>query len=249
MVGDKELAALRQIYYHLLVQLLWKEPEPEFVASLSEGLAERTEAAGQLHPRLGAGWRMIGEYLDKKSPAEVGDEFTRLFLGPYNVEVNPYESYYLAGGLFKEPLIEVRNFMAQTGMKKAGEDYAEPEDALAFELEIMNWLIQKQLDAKTNKAEQRWVEAQATFLKQHLLVWGPACARDIEGAESARFYKGAAALLVGLLEMDGAQFHGIGPEKVETLEEARKRHGGRRPWKGPTYDPNAISEPSGELES
>lgn len=249
MIGDKELAILRKLYYGLLVQLLWKEPDPKFVGSLKDGLDERGRAAGQLNKRLGEGWRTIGEYLDKYDVGEIADEYTKLFMGPYGAKVHPYESMYTAGGLFKGPLIEVRNFLGQIGLAKKEEDYAEPEDALAFELEIMNWLIQKQMEAKGEKEEQRWLDAQAEFLKCHLLVWGPTCAADIENAEIAKFYRGVGALLGGLLEMEEVNFHGIGPGKTESLEEARKRHGAKTDWDGPTYDPENIPEPSGKLDS
>lgn len=249
MIGDRELATLRKLYYSLLVQLLWKEPDQEFVASLRDGLEERARAAGHLNDRMGKGWRMIGKYLDISDLSGLAEEFTNLFMGPYGAKVNPYESLYAAGGLFKAPLIEVRDFMGRIGLKKTDEDYAEPEDALAFELEIMNWMIQKQMEAKNEKEEQRWLEAQGEFLKQHLLVWGPACAADIENAGSAKFYKGVGAILAGLLEMEVVNFHGIGPGKVETLEEARSRHGAKSTWEGPTYDPENITEPSGKLES
>lgn len=249
MIGDRELATLRKLYYSLLVQLLWKEPDPDFVTSLRDGLEERAQAAGHLNERMGEGWHMIGEYLDKFDVSALAEEFTYLFMGPHGAKVNPYESLYAAGGLFKAPLIEVRDFMGRHGLKKTDEDYAEPEDVLAFELEIMSWLIQKQMEAKGEKEEQRWVDAQAEFLKQHLLVWGPACAADIENAEIAKFYKGVGAILAGLLEMELVNFHGIGPDTVETLQEARSRHGAKSEWKGPTYDPENITEPSGKLES
>lgn len=249
MVGDTELATLRQLYYNLLVRLFWKEPDPEFVLSLKEGLDERARAAGQLNARMGEGWQTIGAFLDKSEPAQAAEEYTTVFVGPYGIEVNPYESFYLVGGYFKEPLVEVRDFMRRVGLKKNDEDYTDPEDSLAFELEIMNWLIRKQREAKSKKGEQRWLDAQAEFLKGHLLVWGPAVAGDIEKAGGAAFYRGVGALLAGLLEMDQIHFHGIGPEHIETLEEARKRHGSKGFWKGPTYDPENFSEPTGELES
>ena len=249
MIGDRELATLRKLYYSLLVQLLWKEPDLELVSSLKEGLDERARAAGHLNERLGEGWQIIGAYLKKSDLSNLAEEFTYLFMGPYGAKINAYESMYAAGGLFKAPLIEVRDFMDRVGLKKIDKDYAEPEDVLAFELEIMNWLIQKQMEAKGEKEEVRWLEAQADFLKRHLLVWGPACATDIENADIAQFYRGVGVLLGGLLEMEKLNFHGIGPESIESLEEARRRHGTKSGWKGPTFDPNKIAEPSGKLDS
>jgi TorA maturation chaperone TorD len=243
---DRELAGLRQTYYGLLVRLFWREPEADWIASLAEGLKERARAAGQLNERMGEGWRRVGEYLDGHNAAEVAEEFTKLFLNPFGAEVNPYESYYLVGNLFKEPLLEVRNFMAQVGLEKRDDEFPEPEDVLAFELEIMRWLIGKELDAEGPDDREGWVVSQAEFLKRHVLIWAPACARDIGAAEDSDFYKGATAILEGFLELERIQFHSIGPEKVETLEEARRRHGGKRSWRGPTFDPGGEDEAPGE---
>ncbi len=158
--------------------------------------------------------------------------------------MNPYESLYLAGNLFKEPLIRVRGFMQQVGLEKNDAEFPEPEDVLAFELEIMNWLVSKQLAAATEEEAEGWVASQAEFLKRHLLIWGPVCAADIEKAEGADFYRGVAALLAGFLDMERVQFHGVGPERIETLEEARRRYGHRRSWRGPTFDPGGEPEGS-----
>lgn len=246
MLGDAELNGLRQLYYSLLVRLFWREPEPDWVMELAAGIKERGRAAGQLNARMGEGWRLLGEYLESNGADAVAEEFTMLFLGPFGAKVNPYESFYLAGNLFKEPLIHVRAFMGQVGLEKNDVEFPEPEDVLAFELEIMNWLVGKQLAAGTEEEAEGWLASQAEFLKRHLLIWGPVCATDIENAEGCAFYRGVGALLWGFLDMERVQFHGIGPEKIETLEEARRRYGDRRSWRGPTFDPGGGQEEPGK---
>lgn len=246
----KELTGLRQIYYTLLVRLFWKEPEPEFIASLNSELASRAQAAGQLHPLMGDGWREIGEFLAHHQPDEVVAEYTRMFVGPFQPQVSPYESRYLTGALFKEPLVKVREFMARTGMAKdESQDFPEPEDMLAFELEIMNWLVTKELDAKNAKEARKWVERQAEFFKTHLQVWAPECAKDITEAENAVFYHGVGLLLQGFLELEILNFHDIGPEQVATLEEARRHYGKMRTFKGEVYDPDPVGDPPSKIEN
>ena len=240
MIGDTELGNLRRLYYSLLVRLLWREPEAEWVASLAEGIKERARAAGGLNERMGEGWNLIGEFLENNEPEAVAQEFTDLFLGPFGAQVNAYESYYLIGHLFKEPLIAVRDFMGRVGLEKKPEEYAEPEDVIAFELEIMNWLVGKQLGANNSDEEEGWVLSQAEFLKKHLLIWGPACSKDIGAAEAADFYKGVAAILGGFLELERLHFHGFGPDKIETIEEARRRYGSKPAWRGTTFDPEGA---------
>ncbi|MEE8394656.1 MAG: molecular chaperone TorD family protein, partial [bacterium] len=106
MIGDTELLDLRQLYYSLLVKLFWTEPAPELIETLKKDLADRAAGAGELHPLLGEGWLAIGKALEKMGVEQVADEYTRMFLGPFQPQVSPYESLYLTGMLFKEPLIE-----------------------------------------------------------------------------------------------------------------------------------------------
>lgn len=249
MIGDKELAIYRQKYYSLLVRLLWREPEPDFVASLEEGIAERIESDARLSPLIGEGWLAIRRYLERNDPAEVEDEFTQMYLGPHLPDINPYESYYLAGHLFRAPLVAVRGFLQEIGLEKKEGELTEPEDMLAFELEIMNWLISKQLGADTAEDEESCLERQAEFLKRHLLVWGPTCAADIEQAKHADFYQGVGRVLRGFLDVERQLFQDRGPDEIESIENARRRFGGEGKWKGPLFDPSIPDDMAEKIET
>ncbi len=236
MKGDRELAFLRQKYYGMFVKLFWKEPEKEFLMSLLEGIAERIKGSFQSSQLVSEGWKDIKHYLEKKGADEVEYEFVQLFLGPHQPDIKPYESYYLSGRVFQAPLASIRGFMKEIGLEKKEGQLPEPEDTLGFEFEIMNWMIFKQNRSEDSDEEEKWLEMQARFLKQHLLVWGPACAQDIESAPHAVFYKGTGKLLRGFLEFEKQIFHDLGPEKIESLENLRKRFGKRKDWKGPLFE-------------
>ena len=117
MIGDQELAELRQKYYGLFVQLFWQEPRVKLLRSLLEGIEERTEAVASPSPVMAEGWRSIQQYLENNKPSEVDYEFAQLFIGPHQPEVTPYESYYLTGGMFQPPLANVRGFMKEVGLE------------------------------------------------------------------------------------------------------------------------------------
>ena len=246
MIGDKELCALRQKYYSLLVRLFWKEPERDFLLSLREGMTERVDWASQVSPTMAEGWETIDRFITDKDVGSVAEEFTQMFLGPHQMEIIPYESYYLTGSLFRAPLIEVRGFMKQIGLEKLREKISEPEDILPFELEILNWLIGKQINTDSVEEEEKWLDFQTEFLKKHLLVWVPTCAQDIQAAEPADFYRGAAMVLLGYLEMEKLLFQDRGQQETDTIETARKRHGSEGKWEGPLFDPKP---PQGAAES
>ena len=242
MNGDKDFAELRQKHYGLFVRLLWKEPDSDFLLSLLEGIEERIKAVERISPLMAEGWQNIRRFLENNEPGEVDFEFAKLFLGPHKPAIFPYESYYLAGAVFQAPLTEVRSFMNVVGLEKIEEELMEPEDTLSFELEIMNWLVKKQFSSEVKQEEEKWLGFQAEFLKKHLLVWAPYCARDLESVSQADFYKGVGMLLRGFLEIELKNFRDHGPDKVVSIEAAQKRYGQRRAWTGPVFDARPPSD-------
>lgn len=240
MIGDAELRRFRHEYYTLFVSLLWREPDGEVVAALGRGLEERAAAAEALHPLLGVGWRAIGDFLRATAPDALGeavaDEYTRLFLGPFSREVDPYESFYLVGNLLDRPLAVVREDLRELGLTRQ-EGHSEPEDSLAFELDVMRRLIDRQAAAADPDAEAEALNRQAGFLKRHLLVWAPQAARDLAEARGARFYRGVGRLLEGFLELERGWFQAWGPEPIPSLDDVRRRYAGVGEWKGPLFDP------------
>lgn len=239
MIGDRELLGFRQGYYALLVSLFWKEPSGELLHSLSDQISERIDASRHLHALLCEGWEELNRFL-LETPAEqltdvVADEYVRLFIGPHGATINAYESFYFTGNLMDRPLAKLRADLKAAGIEKK-DDYAEPEDCLAFELEVMRWLIEKQVQAADPEEEKRWLQLQADFLKQHLLIWAPTCARDMEAAGAACFYRATAKILRGFLEMEVSFFPEGDLSKIASLEEVRRFYGAMPMWRGPTFD-------------
>jgi TorA maturation chaperone TorD len=239
MIGDRDLLSFRQSYYEVLGALFRKEPSSELLRQLAGEMGARAQAARNLHPLLGAGWEAIERFVADTPPdqlaEDVAEEFVQLFIGPLGAAVNPYESFYLTGRLLDHPLADVRTFLKSTGIEKL-DDYPEPEDFLAVELEVMRWLISKQRAEADPGDERQWIELQAEFLKEHILIWGPACAKDIERAESAKFYRSAAKILQGFLELELNFFRDWGLDKIGSLDAARQRYGSTPIWRGPTFD-------------
>jgi TorA maturation chaperone TorD len=249
MIGDRDLLAFRQEYYRLFVSLFSKEPSADQLEALSIGITERIEAARNLNPLLAQGWEEIHRFLTA-APSEqlaesVEDEYIRLFVGPHTLEVNPYESFYFTGRLMDRPLADVRGFLKSVGIEKR-KGYVEPDDFLAFELEVMRWLTGKQSECQDPATEKVWLDRQAQFLKQHLLIWGPACAQDIENAKGAAFYRAAGMTLRGFLDMEQTLFSEWSPGKIASLDEIRKLYGALPKWKGPTVDFSAPNDKPGE---
>jgi TorA maturation chaperone TorD len=242
---QRDLARFRQQYYGLLARLLSREPPDDLLDALRPGIAERAAAARLLDPLLGEGWDHLAGVLPEITAEIAEQEFLRLFIGPFQPEVTPYESWYITGQLFQGPLIALRRFVSQIGLERLEAVYPEPEDALAFELEVMNWLVTRQLEANSPEEEQEWLHRQAAFLRHHLLIWALHCAQDLESAKSAVLYKGVGLLLRGLASFEKQRLRAEGVPDCETLEQARRRYGAPRAFQGPLFDPSAPPKPPG----
>jgi hypothetical protein len=109
----------------------------------------------------------------------------------------------------------------------------------------MRWLIAKQAAAANPEQEKGSLKHQSDFLKQHLLIWAPTCARDIEKAKGANFYRGPANILRGFLKLERSLFAEWDIDKIAPLEEVRRRYGATPMWRGPTFDfsPDEAPEP------
>jgi TorA maturation chaperone TorD len=239
VLGDRDLLGFRQGYYDLLVGLLWREPAPALLQGLSQGLDERIRAARAIHPLLAEGWGTIAGYLadtavDARIDAVI-DEYTRLFIGPQPPELLLYESFYLAGHLLDRPLAAVRATLEELRIAREP-DYPEPEDFLAFELEVMRILLRRQQAARDPDAEVAAVQAQALFLRRHVLVWGPTAARDLVRSAQARFYRGVGQILDGFLAIEGDLVEPWSDAPLLTLDAARRSYATRPAWRGPLLD-------------
>ena len=254
MIADTELRAFRAGYYGLFVSLLWREPSGDLLTALGHDIETRVAGAQGLHAQLAAGWREIAAFV-ARVPASgraevVADEYVRLFLWPHGAPLQPYESYYLTGRVLDRPLAALRGDLAELGIAREP-DYGEPEDFLAFELDVMRRLVDRQARAGDADAEAAVVAREAAFLKRHLLVWGPAAARDMAAAPHAAFYRGVGRLLEGFLDLERESFTGWGEEPLVTMEEARQRFARAGEWRGPLFDlptPPGVEpeEPGGE---
>jgi len=245
---DRELALFRQQHYGLFVTLFANEPTDELLEALGRDIGPRAEAAAMLHPELGQGWDKLASVLPATNGEKATAEFLTLFIGPLQPEATPYESWYLTGQLFQTPLVAVRGFMGELGLERQEARFPEPEDVLAFELEIMNWLASRQLEAQDDAEEAEWLDRQQRFLQEHLFVWTPAFTVDLENAKSAHLYQGVAQLLRGFLAWERNEFmrRGMGP--VESLEDARKRYPQRPRYRGPVAEELLDAASKGKAE-
>ena len=176
--GDADdIDAARAQEYALLATLMRRAPDAELLQRLA-GLRGDDSVIGTAHAALAAAaGRVTAEAAER--------EFFDLFTGVGRGEFLPYGSYYLTGFLYERPLARLREQLAELGIARARDDN-EPEDHVAFLLEIMAGLASRRLAA--------YAGAERALFEQHVAPWVGRLFNDVAGAEHAAFYRHVGAL-------------------------------------------------------
>jgi TorA maturation chaperone TorD len=129
---------------------------------------------------MAAAWRMLAQAGERADRDALDDEYHALFIGIGRGELVPYGSWYLTGFLMEQPLALLRRDLARLGFERQP-DVREPEDHAAALCETMALLI--------GGDEAAGLDQQREFFERHLAPWMGRFFRDMQGAESARFYR------------------------------------------------------------
>lgn len=136
----------------------------------------------------------------------LAEEYQRLYIGPAALPAPLWESVYRDPEhiLFGDVTLQVRNFYGAYGLASTKMNN-QPEDHIAVELEFMHSIIVRSIDLLDALERNEFLalcEAQAIFLKEHLLEWAPQpFALQLRHAET-NFYAGAAQLITNFIPYD-----------------------------------------------
>jgi TorA maturation chaperone TorD len=171
IVNEEEQS--RADFYLLLSRLLGAVPDDELFGVIQTLEADDT-AIGEALNQL----KILSVNTEVKVAAE---EYDELFIGVTQGELIPYKSYYLTGFLNEKPLAELREDMKDLGIAKT-DVVAEPDDHIAFLLEMMHGLIVGSFGKPSTVLEQN------KFFDRHIACWAPKFFEDLETAEAANFF-------------------------------------------------------------
>jgi TorA maturation chaperone TorD len=141
---------------------------------------------------LAASWQMLAVAAGRADLEQLRQEYDALFIGLGRGEIVPYGSWYLTGFLMELPLAQLRGDLRALGIERQPGVH-EPEDHAAALCDTMALLI--------TGNEPVPLEQQFDFYSRHLETWLPRFFRDLQQAESARFYRAVGQL--------GEQFIGV----------------------------------------
>lgn len=165
---------LRAHFYGLLARMLGGQPDDATVE-----LVRALE--GDDETPMGRALRAAAEVAKRTPKAKIDEEYGALFFGHgAGGEVMPYASRYLTGFLYEKPLADIRTALNALGIGAAKTD--EPEDHIAFLLEVMHGLITGTF------GEPQPLEVQKKFFDAHIAPWAGRMFKDLEGAPSAALY-------------------------------------------------------------
>ena len=123
-------------------------------------------------------------------------EFSRLFVGPYEMPAAPYGSVYLEEGrkMMGDSTLDVKIRYREAGLNTA-KTFKDAPDHISAELEFMYYLIFKEIEAFSKSDTETaidFIQKQKSFLEDHLMLWVPQfTANIIENAETS-FYQNLA---------------------------------------------------------
>lgn len=159
---------------------------------------------------ISEGYRMLKSFIGHLTGSTVTDlavEYARIFLGAgIKDAAYPYESVYTSPNklVMQEARDQVLKLYREEGLDRA-EEFNEPEDHIAFELEFMAFLCQKTteaLKAGDKVGASAYLNKQKQFLAKHLIPWAPTFCADIQRIAQADFYKAIAKITLGYLSME-----------------------------------------------
>ncbi len=204
------LLAARAAAYRILQNIFGNEPNMEGLNSLNSQASRDVlglVAEGE-NPSAPSLFLAVERCLQGKEEQldQLKVSFTRLFVGPGNMEAPPWESLYLSkeSSLFQASTLEVRKaYVAQGFIAQSYPNVA--DDHIGLELDFMARLAEKAAEsfsAGDTVVTKEYLIASASFLDQHLLVWIPLFVAVLTKADHADFYREAGAVLEELLSVD-----------------------------------------------
>jgi TorA maturation chaperone TorD len=172
---DEETA--RAEIYGLLSQLFYAPPAPQLLAALRVAVTDAPAQGAYLEEP----WRELVGAARAHDDAAIADEYDALFGGVGKPEVYLFGSHYISGYLNEKPLVRLRDTLAALGLSR-DEAMPETEDHIAYELEVMRYLIAGDDVAVANLTRQR------EFFSEHLQPWIEPLCEAITAHPKARFY-------------------------------------------------------------
>ncbi|MBQ6453287.1 MAG: molecular chaperone TorD family protein [Coriobacteriales bacterium] len=221
----ESIVANRIATYGFLARLYRKEIDQ----SLLDEMCKMKYPTNTGNADVDEGYRLICTYLCgiwERTLEELAVDFTKVFLGSgmnaYSAAY-PFESVHTSARrlLMQDARDEVLAVYRAAGLAKS-DNWKEGEDHIALELEFMQVLCTRALDALNAGDEDKAVDLfmqQYNFLQDHLLNWTPMLVGEMEKFAKTDMYRGLGKLTIGFLKTDREFLEDILEEELAALQE------------------------------
>lgn len=211
----KDRAIARSNVYRLLSRVYARPPDESFLKLLEEWTSSllKSDNSGELPLEMQESLRKLERLLKDKPTStlieKANSDFTKLFRGIKKYyPPPPYESVYSEGRTFGDITSHVHHHYLSIGIDLEENLRSEPSDYIAFELEFMQVLCEREATAWAKKDEQeaiKLVEIEMDFLSNHLLNWVPNFCEQVTEHDKFGLFKYLTKLTIEWMRFDYEQ--------------------------------------------
>ncbi len=191
--SPEELA--RAELYGLLAGLWLAPPDAALLTQFRVAVTQAPQPGGHLE----APWGSLVAAMRATTVGAAAAEHEALFYAVGRPEVFAYGSFYLTGFLNEQPLASLRTDLARLGLTRQA-DGLETEDHIAFEFEVMRWLIAGDDVALCNLEQQR------RFFRAHLQPWVDKLCDAVEAHPRADLWRAVATMTRAFVQVEAQGF-------------------------------------------
>jgi TorA maturation chaperone TorD len=181
----------RAAIYGLIARLFYAAPDQGVLGQILNANA----FAGN-DGRLALAWEKVVEACRTAFPVVLENEHTELFIGTGKAEVTPYLTHYVIQYATDNPLVELRQQLAQWGIARQ-QSANEPEDHIAGVCEAMRFAI---------AVQHRSLEEQKAFFGAFLYKGAIAFCDAVSASAKAGFYGLVATFAREFFELEHEAF-------------------------------------------
>lgn len=205
----------RKFAYDVLRRFFIEEPSKEYLKPFTYQNMINLFPFQEESQGIQEGIQDIKNYLSSYDPVnkksdyeDLHWDYTKMFIGPFDIKVKPYESLYVSndGLLFQGTTMEIRNLYKQFDFQSA--DHMEAEDHIGLELDFMFHLTQLCIESCNQDNPNALPEIyyllnqQKEFIDKHLSKFVDKLTKEMVEHADTDFYKGLAKLLYHYLIID-----------------------------------------------
>ena len=219
MLDLAETLLAQHLGYSFLSKVFYEPPNTEFIQLLVDDALFDIWPIESDNPDMQAGLTELRAFCATWQPddlAALKRDYARLFIGPERLLAPPWESVYRSDEhlLFERQTLEVRAEYQRFGMPIPKLN-VEPDDHIGLEFRFVAYLCHLALEA-VERDRQDIVnglsDAVRGFLTEHLWTWAPDCLGRVESNSLTGYYRGAARLALGCMQVSSTHF-GVQVEK------------------------------------